>query len=68
MRSRYQVHGIHCGSCVQKIEKAINGVPGVTKVSVNFATMTATVDGDVPMEALAAAVARVGGYTLALME
>jgi len=60
----YQIIGIHCASCVVKIEKALRGVPGVTKASVNFATEAASVEGAVSMEALAAAVARVGGYTL----
>ncbi|MBI4143195.1 heavy-metal-associated domain-containing protein [Candidatus Uhrbacteria bacterium] len=60
----YQITGIHCASCVVKIEKALKAVPGVTKASVNFATETASVDGDVPTETLAAAVARVGKYTL----
>lgn len=68
MRTIYQVQGIHCASCVAKIEKALQGVAGVTKVSVNFATETATVDGDVSLEALAPAVARVGAYTLEPME
>ena len=60
----YQVTGIHCASCVVKIEKALRGVPGVTKASVNFATETASVEGDVPTETRAAAVAKVGGYKL----
>jgi Cu+-exporting ATPase len=64
----YQVTGIHCASCVVKIEKALQGVPGVTKATVNFATETTSVDGEVPMEILAAAIARVGGYTLAPVE
>ena len=67
MRTMYQITGIHCASCVTKIEKAIQSVPGVTKASVNFATETATVEGDVSMDVLAAAVARVGGYTLVSM-
>ncbi len=60
----YQVTGIHCASCVVKIEKALRGVPGVTRADVNFATETASVDGEVPLETLVAAVAKVGGYKL----
>ena len=26
---RYQVDGMHCGSCVARVEKALAGVPGV---------------------------------------
>lgn len=61
---QYAIHGMHCASCVLKIERALHGVPGVQKVSVNFATEIATVEGMAPLEALAAAVVRVGGYTL----
>ena len=68
MHTTYQVQGIHCASCVNKIEKALQGVPGVTKASVNFATEAATVDGDVSIEVLSAAIARVGGYKLVSME
>ncbi|MDO8599394.1 MAG: heavy metal-associated domain-containing protein [bacterium] len=64
----YQITGIHCASCVVKIEKALKAVPGVTKASVNFATETASIDGEVPIETLAAAVARVGGYKIVPME
>jgi len=64
----YQITGIHCASCVAKIEKALRGVPGVTKADVNFATETASVEGDVPFEALTAAIARVGGYTMEQVE
>lgn len=67
-KTMYQVQGIHCASCVVKIEKALASVPGVTKASVNFATEQATVEGEVPVETLAAAVARVGGYKLVPME
>lgn len=60
----YTVGGIHCASCVTKIEKALRGVSGVTRAEVNFATETASVDGDVPLDVLNDAVKRVGGYTL----
>lgn len=64
MKATYDIAGIHCASCVTKIEKALRGVPGVTEANVNLATETATVEGDAPAEALADAVKRVGGYTL----
>ena len=68
MKTTYQIAGIHCASCVVKIEKALQSVPGVTEANVNFATETATVEGDAPVEVLASSVARVGGYTLIPME
>ncbi|QEX86288.1 heavy-metal-associated domain-containing protein [Brucella melitensis] len=32
------VEGMSCASCVSKVEKALSGVPGVTRASVNLAT------------------------------
>jgi Cu+-exporting ATPase len=37
------VHGMSCASCVKKVENAINGLEGVVRASVNFATERATV-------------------------
>src|ERR1044072_9291156 len=36
-----------CASCVGKVERALDGVPGVDAVAVNLATRTATVHGRV---------------------
>lgn len=35
--------GMHCASCAGRIEKALQGVPGVAKATVNFATSRAAV-------------------------
>ncbi len=40
------VSGMHCASCVKKIEDALNNVPGVAKAMVNFASSRAYVDYD----------------------
>ena len=56
------VTGMTCASCVNRVEKALRAVPGVTQASVNLATEKAAVragDG-VAAEALAAAVRRAG--------
>src|SRR5574337_655801 len=37
------VKGMHCASCVSKVEAALAGVPGVRAASVNLATEKATV-------------------------
>lgn len=36
----YKIHGMHCASCGQTIEKAVSGVSGVKSAQVNFATET----------------------------
>ncbi len=40
------VSGMHCASCVHRIEKTVGGQPGVKDVSVNFATNEARVTFD----------------------
>ncbi len=40
------IDGMHCASCVQHVEKALQGVPGVATASVNLATERATVEYD----------------------
>src|SRR5690606_36160780 len=37
------VEGMHCASCVGRVERALKGVPGVTEASVNLATQKAQV-------------------------
>ncbi|WP_080435576.1 heavy metal translocating P-type ATPase [Burkholderia ubonensis] len=39
-----EIEGMTCASCVARVEKALAGVPGVTRASVNLATERATVD------------------------
>ena len=37
------ISGMHCASCVKRIEEALGSVPGVERASVNFAAGTAAV-------------------------
>ena len=41
------IEGMTCASCVAKVERALDHVPGVDAVAVNLATRTATVHGSV---------------------
>ena len=52
--------GLHCASCVTKVEKALLSVSGVTSASVNLADRTARVVGTPAPEALLKAVEAVG--------
>ncbi len=60
------VKGMHCASCVGKVEAALAGVPGVREASVNLATEKATValvPGQVTVVDLRRAV-RAAGYEI----
>ena len=66
---KLQVMGMTCASCVLRVEKSLQSVPGVLEVSVNLATEQASVDAaaSVTAAALAAAV-RKAGYDVAVEE
>lgn len=59
----FPVEGMTCASCALRVEKSLAKVPGVTDVSVNLATETATVGGTAAPDALRAAV-EAAGYTV----
>jgi Au+-exporting ATPase len=61
-RTELAIEGMHCASCVGRVEAALKAVPGVTAASVNLATEQASVTGSAGTEALVAAV-RAAGYT-----
>ncbi len=54
------VQGMTCASCVGRVERALNAVPGVASATVNLATERATVRGTADLAALIAAVAGAG--------
>ena len=60
---RLRISGMHCASCVSRVESALASVPGVSSAAVNLATHRAEIGlaREVDAEALAAAV-RTAGY------
>ncbi|TXH94562.1 MAG: copper-translocating P-type ATPase [Rheinheimera sp.] len=62
-----KINGMNCASCAGRVEKVLNAVAGVEAASVNLATETATVTGDVPTQMLDAAVSA-AGYQLECTE
>jgi Cu+-exporting ATPase len=58
----FPVGGMTCASCVARVEKALQSVPGVISASVNLATEKANVRGDASLriETLSAAVKKAG--------
>lgn len=64
-----QVSGMSCASCVRRVEKALQAVPGVQAASVNLATERASVKAlpNVPVAALTAALDK-AGYPASALE
>ncbi|MBQ11038.1 MAG: copper-translocating P-type ATPase [Planctomyces sp.] len=57
------IEGMTCAACVSHVEKALQGVPGVSAVTVNLGTEKAVLElgsGDAPVEQLRQAVADAG--------
>ena len=54
------VEGMHCASCVGRVERALQAVPGVHAATVNLAVERATVQGLDSAAALVAALAEAG--------
>ncbi|MBB4012572.1 heavy metal translocating P-type ATPase [Niveibacterium umoris] len=47
------IHGMTCASCVARVERALQALPGVRAVSVNLATERARISGDAPLDVAA---------------
>ncbi|WP_036166238.1 heavy metal translocating P-type ATPase [Massilia sp. 9096] len=57
----FDIEGMTCASCVARVEKALNSVPGVENATVNLATERASVAGAaVAPESVLAAIGRAG--------
>ena len=54
------IEGANCGSCVAKIEKALNSVQGANNVEMNFADRTVRVEGSAQQSTLISAVENIG--------
>lgn len=60
---RFEVDGMHCASCSNRVEHALQEIPGVVEATVNLPMETATVvvlDGSVSRSALAGAIQEAG--------
>jgi len=52
MTKTLQVGGMTCGHCVHAVTKALEGVPGVERASVDLAGGRASVEGEADPQAL----------------
>ena len=57
---QYDVTGMSCAACSARVEKAVNGVEGVTGCAVSLLTNSMGVEGDVAPEKIIAAVEAAG--------
>ena len=57
---QYDVTGMSCAACSARVEKAVNGVEGVTACAVSLLTNSMGVEGDVAPEKIIAAVEAAG--------
>lgn len=58
--TQIKIDGLTCASCVGRVEKALSNVIGVTEVTVNLATDTATIQGSASQSELIGAVIDAG--------
>jgi len=57
---KFDVTGMSCAACQARVEKAVNGLEGVTSCSVSLLTNSMAVEGDVADEQVIAAVEKAG--------
>ena len=57
---QYNVTGMSCAACAARVEKAVNGVEGVTSCSVSLLTNSMGVEGTASPAAIIAAVEKAG--------
>ncbi len=58
--TQYDITGMSCAACVARVEKAVNGVEGVTSCSVNLLTNSMGVEGTANSEKIISAVVEAG--------
>jgi len=66
MNTIYRVDGMHCEHCVAHVREEVGNIPGVsdTKLALADGLLTVMSDAPIEFEAIAAAVAEAGDYTV----
>lgn len=60
--TRLKVEGLHCASCVERVEKALEAVPGVKAADVKLNDITTIAHEDVDEKKLIETVVKAGDY------
>lgn len=60
LKQSIPIHGMTCASCVSRVERVLQKLPGVQAVAVNLATEKAQVEGDFELAAAIASVRKAG--------
>ncbi len=55
-----KIRGMKCQHCVNSTRQALEGIPGVSNVSVDLENEQASFDGDVSLETVKEAIAKIG--------
>ena len=66
MKEKFKVNGMSCGSCRQTVEKALQGVDGVTSVQVGMRPPEGIIEKDdsVTLNQLNSALSKAGNYSI----
>ncbi|MBK5208859.1 MAG: heavy-metal-associated domain-containing protein [Flavobacteriaceae bacterium] len=66
MKQKFKINGMSCGSCRQTVEKALQGVEGVTSVQVSMSPPEAIIEkaDSVTIKQLNSALSKAGDYSI----
>ena len=66
MKQKLKINGMSCGSCEQTVEKALQGVNGVTSVQVSMSPPEAVIEkaDSVTVKQLNSALSKAGNYSI----
>lgn len=63
MKTSFHIEGMHCGSCVARIQKALSKTPGVTNSTIDLGTKTGVVEGEINPVEVAQMISKLGYQT-----
>ena len=66
MKQTFKINGMSCGSCRQTVEKALQGLDGITSAQVNLNPPEAIIEkaDAVTLDQLNAALSKAGNYSI----